>query len=389
MKTMLTVMKKELRDLWRDRRTVVLSLVLAPIFAPMVSLGLGLLMSNRSETLNQKPLELAVAGAEHAPNLCAWLGSQNVEITTAPEDPEAAIRAQSLDVALRIGPDFEKEWRGSEPATVEILHDSSRSDAHVPVDRLEKLLLQYSQNVGALRLLARGVSPTTIQALKIADRDLILAANRGWTSLIMLPYFFILIAFIGSVAFVIDVTAGERERQSLEPLLATPSGREQIMTGKILATCLFGVSAVALTLIVYKIGFDLVPSSGAKVNVSAWVLVRIWVGLVPMVFMGSCLVTFLSAGAKSVKEAQSYMAGLMLLPMVPTMVLLVNPVKNQLWMLATPFLAQNQLIMKLLRSENITALEWAVYLGASVGLSLILWALAARRYHDERLAISA
>jgi len=389
MRTMLTVMKKELRDLSRDRRTVVLSLVLAPIFAPMFSLGLGFLMSNRSETLSTKPLELAVAGAEHAPNLCAWLESQNVELSPAPEDPDAAIRDQRLDVALRIGADFEKEWRGSEPATVEILHDSSRSDAHVPVQRLEGLLQQYSSNVGALRLLARGVSPSTVQVLRIADRDLMLDANRGWTALMMLPYFFILIAFIGSVAFVIDVTAGERERQSLEPLLATPSSRGQIMTGKILAACLFGVTAVGLTLIVFKLGFEVVPSSGAKANVSAWVLMRIWLGLVPTVLMGCCLVTFLAAGSKSVKEAQSYLAGLMLLPMVPTMVLLVNPVKNQLWMLATPFLAQNQLIMKLLRSEAISALEWVVYFAASFGLVLVLWALAARRYHDERLAISA
>jgi sodium transport system permease protein len=79
----------------------------------------------------------------------------------------------------------------------------------------------------------------------------------------------------------------------------------------------------------------------------------------------------------------------MLLPMLPTIILLVNPVKNKLWMFATPFLAQNQMILKLVRSETVTAAEWAVYLAAGFGLGLVLWWLAARRYHQERLAISA
>ena len=67
------------------------------------------------------------------------------------------------------------------------------------------------------------------------------------------------------------------------------------------------------------------------------------------------------------KEAQSYMSVLMLLPMIPTIVLMVNPVKNQLWMLTVPFLAQNQMILKLVRSEAISMTEWAAYLAAGFG----------------------
>ena len=83
------------------------------------------------------------------------------------------------------------------------------------------------------------------------------------------------------------------------------------------------------------------------------------------------------------------MSLLMLLPMLPTIILMVNPVKNQLWMFATPFLAQNQMILKLVRSEAISGLEWTVYLAAGFGVGMLLWWMAARRYHQERLAISA
>ena len=112
--------------------------------------------------------------------------------------------------------------------------------------------------------------------------------------------------------------------------------------------------------------------------------------LLPMVLVGTTLLTLISASVKSVKEAQSYMSVLMLLPILPTIVLMVNPVKNQLWQFAVPFLAQNQMILKLMRSE------WRVAAGmgdlprrAGFGLGLVLWLLAARLYHREKLAISA
>ncbi|HEY8540349.1 MAG TPA: ABC transporter permease, partial [Steroidobacteraceae bacterium] len=74
---------------------------------------------------------------------------------------------------------------------------------------------------------------------------------------------------------------------------------------------------------------------------------------------------------------------------VPTFLLLVNPIKNQLWQFAVPFLAQNQLILRLVRSEAVTLTEWTVYMGTNLALGLILWIFAARLYHQERLAISA
>ena len=126
-----------------------------------------------------------------------------------------------------------------------------------------------------------------------------------------------------------------------------------------------------------------------KLDVSLWALARILLVLLPMIMIGTCLLTFIAAGAKSVKEAQSYMSVLMLLPMLPTMILLVNPVKNQLWMLTVPFLAQNQMILKLVRSEAVTMQEWGVYLAAAFGAGVVLWWMAAQRYRQERLAISA
>ena len=389
MKALLTVWHKELLDLFRDRRTLMISLLMGPLLMPALILGIGKLASDRISTQLEKPLTVPVVGASHAPNLVAWLEGQNIVVAPAPADPDEAIRSQSEDVVLRIDPKYGEQWRGSMPAVVEILHDSSREDAQIPVQRLRGLLQNYGQGVGALRLVARGISPTTGEPLRISDRDLATPEARRGRALAFLPYILILTTFIGGAYLVIDSTAGERERQSLEPLLATPAARATIMSGKIVAACTFGLISLVLTLLMFKLSFAIAPTLGIKLDVSWWAMARILLVLTPMVMIGTCLLTFIAAGAKSVKEAQSYMSVLMLLPMLPTIILMVNPVKNQLWMLTVPFLAQNQMILKLVRSEAASLEEWAAYLAAGFGAALVLWWLAARRYLDEKLAISA
>ena len=389
MNALLTVWAKELTDLFRDRRTLMISLLMGPLLMPALILGIGKLASDRVTSQLEKPLELPVIGASNAPNLVAWLQGQNIVIKPAPGDADEAIRSQREDVVLRIGPRFGQQWRGSLPATVEILHDSSRQDAQIPVQRLQNLLENYNRSVGALRLVARGISPSTAEPLRVSDRDLATPEARRGQALAFLPYMLILFSFLGGSYLVIDATAGERERNSLEPLLATPAARSTIMSGKILAACTFGVISMVLTLAAFKLSFQFAPSLGNKLDVSLWAIARILLVLMPIVLIGTCLLTLIAAGAKSVKEAQSYMSVLMLLPMLPTVILMVNPVKNQLWMLTVPFLAQNQMILKLVRSESISGQEWAAYLLAGFGAGLLLWWLAARRYLDERLAISA
>ena len=388
MKALVTVWKKELTDLVRDRRTLAIALLMGPLLMPALMLGIGKLATNRITDQMEKPLEVPVIGAANAPNLVAWLQGQNIVVKPAPADPDDAIRSQKEDVILRIDGKFGEQWRGSIPAVVEILHDSSRQDAEIPVQRLQTLLQNYAQGVGALRLAARGIAPTAAQPLRVSDRDLATPEARRGAALAFLPYMLILFSFLGGSYLVIDATAGERERNSLEPLLATPARRSVIMSGKILAACSMGVLSIVLTLAAFKLSFQF-QSFGIKLDVSTWAIARILLVLLPMIMIGTCLLTLIAAGAKSVKEAQSYMSVLMLLPMLPTIILMVNPVKNQLWMLTVPFLAQNQMILKLVRSEAIPMSEWAAYLAAGFGAGLVLWILAARRYHQERLAISA
>lgn len=389
MKTLMTVMLKELKEIFRDRKIIINGLLLSPLILPVIILGIGALAENRAKTQLESELKLPVIGADIAPNLVAFLATQNITVEAPPEDPDALILSQDKDVILRIAEDYAEDWRASRAATVEIIHDSSRQDSQIPVRRVERALQGYSRQAGALRLVVRGIDPSLISAVDVTYRDLATPEAKQGMILAFLPYLLILTAFLGGAYLVMDATAGERERQSLEPLLATPASRGGIMSGKIAAACVFGMIGLLLTLLSFKMSFMFVDTGPFKgVDVSMLAIAKLLLVLLPMVLIGTTLLTLISASVKTLKEAQSYMAFLMFLPILPTVILMVNPVKNALWMFATPFLSQNQLILMVLRQETITGLQWATYVGAGFGLGAVLWLIAARLYHRETLAIS-
>ena len=150
-----------------------------------------------------------------------------------------------------------------------------------------------------------------------------------------------------------------------------------------------GFASWLLTLIAVKASAQIAPGNvGRQLNMNIVSMLQMLLIMLPMLFIGTSLLTFLSAAAKSMKEAQSHMTWLMLLPMLPGYALMVYPLKSELWQFAVPFLAQNQMLLKIIRHETISAQMWAVYLGAGFGLAALFWYAAVRRYHQERLAIS-
>jgi sodium transport system permease protein len=386
------VLRKELLDAFRDRRMVFIALVVMPLAMPLILAGMGTLGTQRQAEKLEGTLALPVIGAEHAPNLMAWLRSNDVRIEPAPADAVAAVRRQEHEVVLRVDPQYGADWRAGRPAGVELIFDSSRPlQSGTTVARLRALLGAYGQQVGTLRLIARGVHPSVAQPLRVGDRDVATPESRFDLAQQMMPYLLLLLAFIGGMQLAVDATAGERERQSLEPLLATPASREAILSGKILATAAFTLLSVVITLVMYRVVFALLPSQRMDLSLAVPLdaLLRLLVVILPTVLLGATVLTALAAFARSHREAQGYLPLLIFMPMLPTLYLMVAPVKTQAWMLAVPFLGQNQLILRVLRGEPITAAEWAINLGAGFALVALVWWLAVRLYHREQLAVSA
>ena len=384
-----SVARKELRDFARDRRTLALTLLMGPLLYPAIMLGIGTMAESRARTQLDETLMVPVVGAEHAPHLVAFLAGHGIEVAEPPADVDAAIREQTFDAALSVDPAFAEDWRAGRPARVDVVHDSTRRNAEIPTARVVRALATYGDQVGALRLYARGIDAAVARPVAAASLDMATPeAKRGMLLGLLLPYFLIMSAFLGGMALILDATAGERERQSLEPLLATPASRAAIVSGKLAAACVLGMSTLLLTLLALKLSSLVGTTTAEAMDVRASAIGKMLLVLLPMVFIGNALLTYLAAAAKSMKEAQSHMSWLVLLPMLPTIVLMANPIKTQLWQFAVPFLAQNQLLLMIIRAEPISAQVWAIYLAAGFGLAAVLWYAAVRRYHQEKLAIS-
>jgi len=391
-RSMMVVMRKELRDFYRDRRTFLMTLLLTPLLFPAIMLGMFKLMENRASTQLDKDMTIPVAGSEFAPNLLAHLASHGIAARKASvAEVEQAVRSQKDDVGLIIDPGFAKDWHAGVPAKVELVTDSTRRNADVPVARVEATLKQYTQTLGALRMLARGINPVVGVPVGVGTRDLATPeAKRGMVLSAMLPILLLISAFLGGIHLAMDTTAGERERQSLEPLLATPAARGAIVSGKMLAAVVIGIASLLLILLALKGSASMASGMGRMLDVSLPAIASLLLILLPLVVIGTGLITFVAAGAKSMKEAQSHVMWMMMLPMIPTYALMASPLKDtDLWQYAVPFLAQNQLVQKVTRGESPDAQQWAVYLGCALALAAALWLAAVWRYRQEKLAISA
>jgi sodium transport system permease protein len=387
------VIRKETIDNLRDRRSVgnaLFSVLLNPLLYIFL---FGFLNRTFSEQVD-RPLELYVSGAQHAPNLIQFLDQNNVEILDAPEDAETAIRRGDLDVVLVIPEDFGEKFANGEPAQVRLLVDDSSQSGSVPISRAQSLINQYSAQIGNLRLLARGISPAITAAVPVERVNVAPQQTEGGASVILnlLPVVMMTAAFYGGFYLAVDTTAGERERKSLEPLLLNPVPRWEFLLGKFLAVFAFTLMATFLAT-----GFFLLLLSVPQIqNFTSirldigWDVILIAIGLmIPVAFMAVALQMLVASYARSVKEATTYASLIAIAGFMPSVFLSVLPIRPQTWMYLIPTVGQLYFITDTARG---LPLDWGlVILCSAITLAIGAVALIAamRFYNQERILLGA
>ncbi len=381
---------KEIRDSLRDRRTVMNTLLMGPILGPLLFIGMLTLITQKEVDKAQETLHIPVVNESLAPSLINFLELQGVVVEQPPADPEQAIRDELHSVIIRIAEDYPEKWRAGQPATVEVIADASQREISTTLARVKLLLNGYSSQIGSLRLQLRGVDPQLMRAVDVRDIDLSTPESRGALILAMLPYFIMITLFVGSMSVAIDTTAGEKERQSLEPLLINPVPRWEIMTGKLTATTLFSLASLVLTLMAFVIFVGLIPASNLnfELNIDWNLAARFWYITAPVALVAAALLTTIAAFAKSFREAQSYMSMIILIPMLPSLWLFINPVKAETWMMWIPLLSQNLLVNQHIRAESVPVLWEVISIVSTLALGLLLAISAARLYQRSKLIFS-
>jgi sodium transport system permease protein len=379
------ILRKELLDTLRDRRTGTVTLLSAILAGPIFLLLIFNLMASQAE--HAREMTLPVMGAEYAPAVVAFLQRQQVSVTKAPADYDAQIRRGDLDVVLVIDTSFAKDVEQGKPGTVQLVFDRSRDRARPSIDQAESLLRGYNRLWGDQRLMLRGVTTSVANPLLIETADLATPQQSGALVLFLVAYYGLFASVMGGMAVALDTTAGERERQSLEPLLMTPARPAEIVVGKWLAVCAFDALVVTLTLTGFylTLAFAPLPPVGVPFLFGSREFGRFLLVLVPMMLMLPAILLYVGSRARAYKEAQANVSVLLFVVSLIPLVQLFMQRKEPAWLMFVPVSAQYSLLNISLRGEAPALAQLALSWLAPAALIVIALVAVARRLSRESI----
>ncbi|MDR2710410.1 MAG: ABC transporter permease [Burkholderiales bacterium] len=377
------VLRKECLDAFRDRRTLLMILLPPLLVGPLLLILIFNLLATQSE--RAQTLTLAVQGNANAPALIAFLERQQVILKPLPDDYENQIRRGRLDVALIIPKDFPDEVAAGRAASVQLVYDRSRDRAQVTITQIEHLLAAYGQEWGKMRLLLRGIAPAVAAPLKIDAINLATPQQSGALILSLIAFYALFATLAGGMAVALDAGAGERERQSLQPLSITPAQPFEIVSGKWAAAAIVNVIAVALTLTGFYLTlcFAPLPPIGIPFLFGAHEVARFAVTLLPIALLLPALHFYVGIHSRSVREAQAGTSILLLLfSLLPIMQMLLQQREPE-GIAAIPVAGHYLLLTRALRGEMLPAADVAWAYVVPLALLLLTLIAAARRLDSE------
>jgi sodium transport system permease protein len=390
MRAILTVFIKEFRENLREKRTLLSALILGPLLGPVL-FAVALSSSiERGASRNDRPVMLAVSHANRAPNLISFLHQYGVEIQPVTFDDagaRAAIREHRQTQVLVISDDFGKQLASGEPAPLVLYADSSDSSNTRGISRVRVLLEQYGVLLQRLRITARGIDPLVLAPIVVQSVDVATPASRSVIFLGTLSYLILFTMLMGGMYLAIDTTAGERERGSLEALLTVPVKRQQLIYGKIMATCAYMTLSLSLTVTAFSVALQFVglEQFGMTVNFGPLVALQVVAFCLPLVPLGAALMTIVAAFTRTYREAQTYLGLVLLVPTLPLVFAGMLGLRPTAPLMAVPSLSQHFLITSLLRDEPISAVFLALSVSATLAVGAVLMLIAGRLYDREAL----
>lgn len=387
----LIVFLKELRETLRDRRTLAMLALFTFMYPVIIGYVMHQLVDKNTKT-EREGIELAVIGAQKAPTLMAQLRQRNITVhDTAPMEEEAIgelLRAKKMVAVLRLSDDFGDNYQAMRPARVELWFDSAAENGPQRRD-VEEVLEAYGANVASARLLAHGVSPAALSPIQVQRYDTGTNASRsagligGLLGILFFP------AFMLCMSAAVDSTAGERERRSLEVLMAQPAHAWELVVGKWLAASVLAVVGVTLELMLAHAILDWLPLEeiGLSWNLGWGNLLLVCLVTVPLSLFAGALYVMLAMNAKSFKEAQTMLSLVMIVPLIPGFAVSMLDLKTAQWMYLVPVLSNQTLVRELSKGE-VGVLAFVLTFLSSALPALAAVAVASWRMKSERYVLA-
>ncbi len=401
----LTVYAKELRDMLRDRRTLISMIVVPTLIMPgLMALVVAIMVKTTREAAAAVPTVMLLGG-EDSPLVTSALRAHG-KITLVATGPgwKQQIVEKELRAAVEIPPGFDRSVERGDSAAVKIYNYAGELRSSSAVGEVRRFLESYSEKIVAARLAERGLSPSAIKPFEQKTENVAPPEKVGGNVVGgIIPYMFLLLAFVGAMYPAMDLSAGEKERGTMETILCSSVARLDLVLGKFLTILTVSLGTVACSLVsmglTLAIGGPLLAqkitagSGGAAARRSAEQITAMTtldpmgllgvLGLVlPMAVLFSAGLFTLSLFARNFKEAQSYVSPLIIVIILPAVVGMLPGVELNARLALVPILNVS------LAGKELVSGAWpwghlALIFGSSCAYAAIAVALAVRTFNRE------
>ncbi len=327
MNTIFTVLKKELKDTLRDRRTLISAVIIPALIIPLLLIGVTKLQTSLMKKEGDKKLKIALIG--NPENFRKQLEDSTFKMFTnyKIEDAKQAVAKDSLDAIIEFPSDFFANVNDMKSGKMNLYYKSTNLMLYSRIsEKLEIIKAQILEE----RIKKLNISKETLTPFEIAKVDIATAKEQiGKMIGGFLPYIFIIFCFTACMYPAIDLITGEKEKGTMETLLSSPASRFQILIGKMLTISIVGLSAALMTIIGMVVGLKFLPNIPADflatINdmVSIKFMVMLFAMLIPLSIFFAGLLSAIVIRAKSFKEAQTMVTPMMFVIIVPAMLALI------------------------------------------------------------------
>lgn len=340
MRHVTTVYLKELRDSLRDRRTLVSMFVIPTLLMPIIFFTFGTFTTKVVRKVRAETPTIMVLGGEDSPKVRAALAAHpRLKIVKTTDDFRARISEKKLRAAVELPRDFDQSLEEGRLATVKIFTYEGELRSGFAAGEVDRFFRDYREKLIQARLDERGVPRSVLKPFELTRQNVAPPEKVGGNMIGgIIPCVIILLAFSGAMYPAMDLTAGEKERGTMETLLCSPVGRTEIVFGKFLVVLTASLATVVLsalstavtfgagTLLFARETFATVAqdTGGAAARAAlpslhpGGFLLSLTMVL-PIAILFSSVLFTLSLFAKSYKEAQSYVSPLVIVVLLPAM----------------------------------------------------------------------
>lgn len=330
--------RKEIVSTLRDTRAIISNLLIPLLLVPVMMLGLPLLLGGLLEREQVTTTAVGAVGLTNMPaDLQAAFTAANLDLRSV-TDATKAVQDGTVEVAIVVPDGFGSAIAAGGNAAIELVTKVGNMKSELSASKVQQAVSSYQRGVVGQRLEAAGLNAAVLTPVTITTVDASSQAERTSGQLSwLIPFFIAIWTLTGGQMTAVDATAGEKERGTLEVLLVAPVRRAEVVAGKFIATMLFGLSAATMAIIGFLVGSlvmqnvfvprlgeqaeAIVGVMGGGLSVSFVAILLLLVSALLLAGFVSALLLGVGMFARSFKEAQSYIAPLSFVFVLPAVAL--------------------------------------------------------------------